>query len=190
MLTCAHVVDARDDDAVGKSEGGDGAPLPERVGRQKVLMFPSGRTFLAECASTVESHDGNEDAAAMLLGVEIMVASLPPQCPEHGPSTKQQVPETWPKGGKKVKKTGGASNRNSAVSTPAATTVHDAAEQAPPCAARTPLWGDAAKMWGRGRTEILGGVQVAWEGGRQGSTAQTRKTMDTSWCVLLTGSCA
>jgi hypothetical protein len=66
VLTCAHVVDSADDDAE--------AGLPRRVGRRKVVMFASGRTFLAECVSVVESAAGDRDVAVMLLGPEIVVA--------------------------------------------------------------------------------------------------------------------
>lgn len=74
VLTCAHVVDAQDDAA----EGSDGAPaLPTRTGRRKVVMFPSGRTFVAECAASAETADGTQDAAVLALGSEVMVQALP-----------------------------------------------------------------------------------------------------------------
>lgn len=72
VLTCAHVIDARDDEECEEA----GIP-PSRLGRRKVLMFPSGRTFLAECAAVVETCDGNKDVAALSLGAEINVSSLP-----------------------------------------------------------------------------------------------------------------
>ena len=34
-------------------------------------MFPSGRTFLAQCAAVLETLDGAEDVALMMLGAEI-----------------------------------------------------------------------------------------------------------------------
>ena len=34
-------------------------------------MFPSGRTFIAQCASVIETLDGAEDVALMVLGTEI-----------------------------------------------------------------------------------------------------------------------
>jgi len=68
ILTCAHVVDARDDD-----DNNDDDLLPERRGRLKVVMFASGRTFLAECTSVVETVDGFEDVAVLVLGAEVFV---------------------------------------------------------------------------------------------------------------------
>eukprot|EP01052_Picozoa_sp_SAG31_P026741 SAG31_NODE_2446_length_5678_cov_9.411185_8_plen_213_part_00 len=81
--------------------------IPRRVGRQKVVMFSSGRTFLAECAAAVETADGVEvrwfgirsctsapsltltsdgrgksgpqDVAVLSLGAEVAVAGLPTQ---------------------------------------------------------------------------------------------------------------
>mgnify|MGYP004101005911 CR=1 FL=1 len=46
-------------------DDGEEAAPPRRIGRRKVVMFPSGRTFLAECASTVETADGAADVAVM-----------------------------------------------------------------------------------------------------------------------------
>eukprot|EP00966_Prymnesium_polylepis_P272346 6291919-Prymnesium_polylepis.1 len=66
VLTCAHVVDARDD-ALAEEEGEE---PPERVGRAKLVMFPSGRVFLATCAAVRETADGSEDAALCVLGAE------------------------------------------------------------------------------------------------------------------------
>ena len=43
VVTCAHVVDARDDDAM---EEGD---IPARLGRCKLLMFASGRARRGPC---------------------------------------------------------------------------------------------------------------------------------------------
>ena len=80
VLTCAHVVDARDDEAEDEAE----VP-PVRVGRQKVVMFPSGRTFVAECSSAVESIDGAQDVATVTLGVEIELGSLPTRQGEGRP---------------------------------------------------------------------------------------------------------
>lgn len=70
VLTCAHVVDARSDDELDDI-------IPARVGRQKVVMFPSGRTFLSECAAQVETLDGTKDVAVVVLGTEIDLHSLP-----------------------------------------------------------------------------------------------------------------
>ena len=71
VLTCAHVVDARDDDAMEEGE------IPTRLGRQKLLMFASGRTFIAECVAVQESEDGSEDVAVATLGTELAVTTLP-----------------------------------------------------------------------------------------------------------------
>ena len=68
VLTCAHVVDAREDDE---------DDCPERVGRKKLLMFASGRTFIAECAAVCETADGTKDVALLALGAELQVSSLP-----------------------------------------------------------------------------------------------------------------
>lgn len=62
VLTCAHVVDARDDD--GEDEG---AKVTRRIGRRKVLMFASGRTFIAECAAAAETTDGAQVSMEMAL---------------------------------------------------------------------------------------------------------------------------
>ena len=75
VLTCAHVVDARDDEDEDEDE--DEAPPVARGGRRKVVMFPSGRTFIAECAAVVETADGRRDVAVLLLGAEVLVTSLP-----------------------------------------------------------------------------------------------------------------
>merc|ERR1740117_1751609 len=68
VITCAHVVDAKDD---GEDEAND--RMPCRIGRRKVLMFPSGRVFISQCVSVVESLDGVMDVAALLLSVEIQI---------------------------------------------------------------------------------------------------------------------
>ena len=60
------MVDSRDDDE-------EGGTVPTRTGRCKLVMFASGRTFLARCVSVVESADGEQDVAAMVLGAEIDV---------------------------------------------------------------------------------------------------------------------
>ena len=71
VLTCAHVVDARDDDAL---EEGD-EPVA-RIGRTKLVMFPSGRTFLCACVAVQETADGHEDAALLELGEELALSGL------------------------------------------------------------------------------------------------------------------
>ena len=71
VLTCAHVVDAREDDSMDEDD------CPERVGRKKLLMFASGRTFIAECAAVCETADGTKDVALLALGAELQVSSLP-----------------------------------------------------------------------------------------------------------------
>ena len=74
ILTCAHVVDARDDD----SADADADEPPERVGRQKLVMFGgSGRTFLARCVAVEESADGVKDVAVVTMGAEVDVRGLP-----------------------------------------------------------------------------------------------------------------
>jgi len=72
ILTCAHVVDYRDDAAL-EEEG----KLPKRLGRLKLLMFASGRTFFAECVAVKESVDGASDVAVLMLRDELPAASLP-----------------------------------------------------------------------------------------------------------------
>jgi hypothetical protein len=64
VLTCAHVVAAGDDDG----DDGDAEAVPQRVGRRKLVMFPSGRTFIAQCAAVHESVDGSEDVAVVSNG--------------------------------------------------------------------------------------------------------------------------
>lgn len=67
VLTCAHVVSADDDNGDGKGN----RPPPNRLGRQKVIMFPSGRTFITEYKVVVEASDGIVDVAAMTLVIKI-----------------------------------------------------------------------------------------------------------------------
>lgn len=66
ILTCAHVVDSRDDD-----ENEDVERVPARIGRRKIIMFASGRTFLATCSAVEETVDGSVDTACLTLGAEI-----------------------------------------------------------------------------------------------------------------------
>lgn len=70
VLTCAHVVDCRDDDDMNEDD------LPVRLGRNKLLMFATGRTFIAECAAVLETTDGVKDVALVALGAEVDVSSL------------------------------------------------------------------------------------------------------------------
>jgi len=63
VLTCAHVVDSRDDE----QDGSDESSLPARVGRRKLVMFPNGRTFVAACVAVNESADGCKDVAVVSL---------------------------------------------------------------------------------------------------------------------------
>lgn len=67
VLTCAHVVNAHDD---------DDDVVPSRIGREKIVMFPSGATFLAKCVACLETSDGGQDVAVLELGAEI--TSRPP----------------------------------------------------------------------------------------------------------------
>eukprot|EP01043_Picozoa_sp_COSAG02_P005617 COSAG02_NODE_153_length_33128_cov_10.471253_12_plen_482_part_00 len=71
VLTCAHVVDCRDDDNMDEDD------VPVRLRRNKLLMFASGRTFIAECAAVLETTDGVKDVALVALGAEVDVSSLP-----------------------------------------------------------------------------------------------------------------
>jgi hypothetical protein len=88
ILTCAHVIDARSDEELVDI-------IPNRIGRQKVVMFSSGRTFLTECAANLETLDGTQDVAVVMLGVEINVQLLPSsiedtedtQVPDHAQKT-------------------------------------------------------------------------------------------------------
>jgi len=82
VLTCAHVIDARDDEQQEFS-------LPDRVGRQKIVMFPSGRTFIAECAAVSESECGSRDTAVVVLGAELDVSSLPTRQAGDDPRLKR-----------------------------------------------------------------------------------------------------
>jgi len=84
LLTCAHVIDSRADEEEEEEEDGGGggrgvASVPNRIGRQKVVMFASGRCFLTECCSQVESIDGSgeKDCCCTVLGTEIDVECLP-----------------------------------------------------------------------------------------------------------------
>jgi hypothetical protein len=56
-------VDARDDD--------DCDGIPKRVGRQKVVMFPSGRVFLTKCVNVNETENGDVDVAVVRIGEEV-----------------------------------------------------------------------------------------------------------------------
>jgi hypothetical protein len=91
VLTCAHVIDCRDDDRLDEGD------VPDRHGRKKVLMFPSGRTFIAECAAVQETSDGTKDVAMVVLGAEVDVTSLPTSHGEQptgksGLGPKRQAP--------------------------------------------------------------------------------------------------
>ena len=66
VLTCAHVVEARGDDTF--EERGQ---APPRIGRQKLAVCAAGRTFLAACAVTLETVDGSNDVALLVLGAEV-----------------------------------------------------------------------------------------------------------------------
>ena len=78
VLTCAHVVDRRDDDEEGRDDDELDAVAPSRLGRQKLVMFPhSGRTFISECCAVDETADGGRDVAVVVLGAEVAVATLP-----------------------------------------------------------------------------------------------------------------
>ena len=85
VLTCAHVVDARDDDSDDDADDDDkgddddnddceGA-MPARVGRRKVVIFPSGDAFLTECCAAVETANGEKDVAVLVLGPMITVGT-------------------------------------------------------------------------------------------------------------------
>ena len=70
ILTCSHVIDTRADEELIDI-------IPTRVGRQKLVMFSSGRVFITECAATCETLDGTQDVAIVVLGAEIPLQSLP-----------------------------------------------------------------------------------------------------------------
>ena len=73
ILTCAHVVDSRDDNLEGDIKEGEGESdrRPIRTGRKKVVMFPNRRLFIAECTTVEESADGSSDVAILLLRSEL-----------------------------------------------------------------------------------------------------------------------
>ena len=87
ILTCAHVIDHRDD-AELEAEG----ELPVRLGRRKLVMFGSGRTFLAECVAVDESTDGMHDVAVLALRTELAVSLLPPQADMDSTSGAAALP--------------------------------------------------------------------------------------------------
>jgi hypothetical protein len=70
VLTCAHVVDARDDDAIAGDD-----EVPSRIGREKLIMFASGRVFICKCTAVEETADGTVDVAVLVLGAEVHVHS-------------------------------------------------------------------------------------------------------------------
>jgi hypothetical protein len=69
VLTCAHVVESKEDDGYIDT-------IPVRIGRQKVIMFASGRTFLSECCAQLENVDGSQDCCCVSVGMEIDITSL------------------------------------------------------------------------------------------------------------------
>mmetsp|Transcript_29764 Transcript_29764/g.38380 ORF Transcript_29764/g.38380 Transcript_29764/m.38380 type:complete len:461 (+) Transcript_29764:52-1434(+) len=64
ILTCAHVIDAHDDEK-------DENRIPSRIGRYKLIMFPSGRIFMTQCISVIETDDGGVDVALLQIKTEI-----------------------------------------------------------------------------------------------------------------------
>ena len=70
ILTCAHVIDARDDDEDGIGDDPNG-----RVGRQKVVMFADGRVFVVKCVKCLEGEDGAKDVAACVIVSEVQVGA-------------------------------------------------------------------------------------------------------------------
>lgn len=70
ILTCAHVVNSQDD---------DDDEVPMRLGRRKLIMFPSGHVFIVRCVSVVESEDGSgcQDVAVMALECEVGLEAEP-----------------------------------------------------------------------------------------------------------------
>ncbi|GMI23158.1 hypothetical protein TeGR_g5710 [Tetraparma gracilis] len=89
VLTCAHVVDSRDDD--GDEDDGGKAP-PGRIGRRKVVVFGSGRAFVATCVAAEETSDGSVDVAVVVLGAEVDLANVPP-APKPKRKRKRGGPE-------------------------------------------------------------------------------------------------
>lgn len=69
VMTCAHVIDARDDDTL------DDDVMPTRVGRKKIVMFSNGRVFEAICKAVEETIDGKKDVAVLSLENEIIIKS-------------------------------------------------------------------------------------------------------------------
>jgi len=77
ILTCAHVLSYIQDDENG---------IPEsRIGRKKMVIFPSRKCFETECVKCLESEDGKHDLAIVKIlrgnakspGFENLVAALP-----------------------------------------------------------------------------------------------------------------
>eukprot|EP00466_Bigelowiella_natans_P003695 jgi/Bigna1/146728/aug1.120_g21436 len=62
ILTCAHVVSVDKDD-----EGQDPLNGSQRIGRKKLVMFPSGKILAAECVFAMETEDGQFDCATLEL---------------------------------------------------------------------------------------------------------------------------
>jgi len=83
ILTCAHVIETRDDDAKADD---DESYIPNRIGRRKIVMFPSGRIFIAECRVVQETLDGSNDVAILVLGAELAISPL------HTTDTMPQPP--------------------------------------------------------------------------------------------------
>ena len=70
ILTCAHVIDSRDDDDNNAIN-----TMPNRIGRQKIVVFPSERTFLTRCIAVEETVDGGVDVAVVQIEAEIDVGN-------------------------------------------------------------------------------------------------------------------
>jgi hypothetical protein len=68
ILTCAHVVD----DGVSDE---DNSVCVDRVGIQKVVTFPSGRTFLTACREVLEDDESGSDVAVVEIVAEIPIGS-------------------------------------------------------------------------------------------------------------------
>eukprot|EP00471_Norrisiella_sphaerica_P001163 CAMPEP_0184484364 /NCGR_PEP_ID=MMETSP0113_2-20130426/6088_1 /TAXON_ID=91329 /ORGANISM="Norrisiella sphaerica, Strain BC52" /LENGTH=420 /DNA_ID=CAMNT_0026865333 /DNA_START=223 /DNA_END=1485 /DNA_ORIENTATION=+ len=87
ILTCAHVVCADEDgneEEIKKGDTPNGLASMKkaaidagkaRIGREKIVMFPSGQVFKGECVFAMESADGTYDCA--LLRLQSLKADTP-----------------------------------------------------------------------------------------------------------------
>lgn len=76
ILTCAHVVEARDDEAADTD-------VPCRLGRRKLVMFANMRTFICECRAVEETKEGSSDVAVLQLVSEVGVQGETESLDQH-----------------------------------------------------------------------------------------------------------